>query len=58
MKEKSRDIIKLGGMKTSDGRDRINRLCEEFIKRNISPGGSADLLGVPVFFISCRRIHK
>lgn len=49
VKEKSRDIIKLGGMKTSDGRDRINRLCEEFIKRNISPGGSADLLGVTVF---------
>lgn len=49
VKEKSRDIIKLGGMKTSDGRDRINRLCKEFIKRNISPGGSADLLGVTVF---------
>lgn len=49
VKEKSRDIIKLGGMKTSDGRDSINRLCDEFIKRNISPGGSADLLGVTVF---------
>lgn len=49
VKEKSRDVIKLGGMKTSYGRDRINRLCDEFIKRNINPGGSADLLGVTVF---------
>lgn len=49
VKEKSRDIIKLGGMKTLDGRNKINRLCDEFIERNISPGGSADLLGVTVF---------
>ncbi|MBV7275990.1 triphosphoribosyl-dephospho-CoA synthase CitG [Clostridium sp. PL3] len=49
VKEKSREIIKLGGIKTSNGRERINEMCEKFIERNISPGGSADLLGVTVF---------
>ena len=33
-------------MKTSCGREKINSLCNEFVERNISPGGSADLLGV------------
>ena len=49
VKEKSREIISSGGMKSEMGRKKINNLCEEFIKRNISPGGSADLLGVTVF---------
>lgn len=49
VKEKANDIIKLGGMKTTQGREKINDLNEEFIERNISPGGSADLLGVTVF---------
>ena len=50
VKEKAREIIKIGGMKTNCGREEINNLCEEFVKKNISPGGSADLLGVTVFF--------
>lgn len=49
VKEKAKEITQLGGMKTTHGREKINNLCEEFIKRNISPGGSADLLGVTVF---------
>lgn len=49
VKEKAKEITKLGGMKTTYGREKINNLCEEFIIRNISPGGSADLLGVTVF---------
>lgn len=49
VKEKSKEIINLGGMRTSEGRESINKLCDEFIRRNISPGGSADLLGVTVF---------
>jgi len=27
----------------------INSLCEELIDKNISPGGSADLLGLTIF---------
>lgn len=49
VKEKAKEITKLGGMRTTYGREKINDLCEEFIERNISPGGSADLLGVTVF---------
>lgn len=49
VKEKSLDILNIGGMKTINGRIKINNLCREFIERNISPGGSADLLGVTVF---------
>lgn len=49
VKEASREIIAIGGMKTIEGREKIDDLCKEFIKRNISPGGSADLLGITVF---------
>lgn len=50
VRERAKEIINIGGMKTSEGRDEINALCEEFINKNISPGGAADLLGVTVFF--------
>ena len=49
VKEEAQEIIAMGGMKTTKGRENINNLCTEFIERNISPGGSADLLGVTVF---------
>jgi triphosphoribosyl-dephospho-CoA synthase len=46
---KAKAIINLGGMRTTEGKKLIDNLCEEFIERNISPGGSADLLGVTMF---------
>lgn len=49
VKEKARKIISLGGMKTQLGEEMIEALSHEFVKRNISPGGSADLLGVTIF---------
>jgi len=49
VREKTIEIIRLGGMKTDIGRRKIDNLCEDFIEKNISPGGSADLLGVTVF---------
>jgi len=49
VREKTIDIIKLGGMKTDIGRSKIDSLCVEFIEKNISPGGSADLLSVTIF---------
>lgn len=39
----------MGGMKIIKGREKIDNLCIEFIERNISFGGSVDLLGVIVF---------
>lgn len=49
VKERARAIIALGGMKSVSGREEIDNLGEDFKLRNISPGGSADLLGVTVF---------
>lgn len=49
VKDISREIMKLGGMNTDLGRKIISELNDKFIKMNISPGGSADLLGVTVF---------
>ncbi|MNC76108.1 triphosphoribosyl-dephospho-CoA synthase [compost metagenome] len=39
----------MGGMKSAQGRSQIEKMCQEFIAENISPGGSADLLGLTVF---------
>lgn len=50
VQERSRYIIGIGGMKTAEGREEINNLDIDFSKRRISPGGSADLLAVTVFF--------
>ena len=49
VKEISKDIMELGGMETEVGKNKIKDLCNIFIEKNISPGGSADLLGVTVF---------
>ena len=49
VQKKAKEIMKIGGMKTQDGREMIKRLCDEFVEKRISPGGSADLLGITVF---------
>lgn len=46
----AKHIISIGGMTTKIGKASIKSMDSEFIKRNISPGGSADLLAVTVFF--------
>ncbi|MBK5240840.1 triphosphoribosyl-dephospho-CoA synthase CitG [Clostridium sp.] len=52
VQQKAVNIISLGGMTTDCGKDAIEGLDSEFIEQNISPGGSADLLAVTVFFNS------
>lgn len=42
VRKKTIDIIKLGGMKSNIGREKIDSLCVEFIEKNISP------VGVPI----------
>lgn len=46
---KAKAIVISGGMNTRQGRKMIEDLNEEFVRKNISPGGSADLLGITVF---------
>lgn len=55
VQEKAKKIINAGGMENSEGKEMIYELCSEFIDRNISPGGSADLLGVTVFLYLVER---
>jgi len=46
---RAKEIIFIGGVKTPQGMKAIEAMDEDFSKRKISPGGSADLLGVTVF---------
>ncbi|AZV57484.1 triphosphoribosyl-dephospho-CoA synthase CitG [Clostridium sp. AWRP] len=58
VKEKAREVLSAGGMRISEGRKKINDLCNEFIEKNVSPGGSADLLGVTVFLYLVEEYMK
>ena len=50
VQQKATHIISVGGMTTAIGKLSIEALDKEFIERHISPGGSADLLAVTIFF--------
>jgi len=49
VQRRAAQILDLGGMRTAAGIKAIEELNEDFRRRKISPGGSADLLGVTVF---------
>ncbi|HMK44185.1 MAG TPA: triphosphoribosyl-dephospho-CoA synthase CitG [Dissulfurispiraceae bacterium] len=46
----AREALDCGGMYTSEGRRMIHEMDRIFIERNVSPGGSADLLAVTIMF--------
>jgi triphosphoribosyl-dephospho-CoA synthetase len=48
MRNSANFAIKLGGMKTLDGKEYIINMDRDFIDKKISPGGAADLLAVTV----------
>lgn len=50
VRQYSRRVLDSGGMLTPHGMQMVYAMDREFIKRNISPGGSADLLAVTVMF--------
>lgn len=58
VKDSARYIIKIGGMRSKKGKCEIEKLCQKFVKKNISPGGSADLLGITVFLYSVEKYMK
>lgn len=43
-------FIKSGGIRQPGAKERLKLMNENFINKNISPGGSADLLAVSIFF--------
>ncbi len=49
MQEQARSFLNDGGAYAPEALDRMRKLDEEFIRRNISPGGCADLLAMTVF---------
>ena len=46
VQEEAKKAIKLGGYFTEEGKRYIESMDKDFIEKNISPGGSADLLAV------------
>lgn len=50
IKERSSLILEMGGVNTELGKRAVDNLSNEFTERNISPGGSADLLALTLFF--------
>lgn len=50
VKEKAKYALKAGGMLTEPGKKIIFEMDKDFINKNISPGGSADLLAVTIMF--------
>lgn len=58
VKDSAEKILKAGGIFEDEGRTKIIQLDKEFIMRNISPGGSADLLAVTVMLYLLENIGK
>lgn len=46
VKNRAQKALELGGMLTEEGKKEIHKMDKDFIERNISPGGAADLLAV------------
>ena len=49
-KEYAAQVLAVGGALTPHGMEAVHQMDRDFIERNISPGGSADLLAVTVMF--------
>lgn len=50
VKKSAKEALQLGGILTPEGKAFIEKMDEDFISKNISPGGSADLLAVTHMF--------
>ena len=48
VKNLSKDLLEKGGLYNSNVKNKLNSINEYFIKANISPGGSADILAITV----------
>lgn len=56
-KQSARKAIELGGILTESGTAYIKEMERDFIQRNISPGGCADLLAVTHFLYEIERMN-
>ncbi len=55
IKYNSLEIIGLGGFSTEVGKKNVNIFTKECIRRNISPGGSADIVSVVLILLKIRE---
>jgi triphosphoribosyl-dephospho-CoA synthase len=55
VKFKVRKLLELDSIKYKEALEELN---EEFVIRNISPGGSADLLSVTIFLVQVEEYMK
>jgi holo-ACP synthase/triphosphoribosyl-dephospho-CoA synthase len=51
----AKGLLKIGGVNTLEGKNRIEKLEKEYIQKNISPGGCADLLAVSIFLLAIKN---
>jgi triphosphoribosyl-dephospho-CoA synthase len=58
VKKISREFLTEGGLNQCDAKKKLEAMNKEFIRRNISPGGSADLLAVSIFLGMMEGILK
>jgi len=56
-KKRAEETLKKGGIFTEAGKQDILEMDRDFIKRNISPGGSADLLALTYLIIQVENIE-
>ncbi|MBS4534741.1 triphosphoribosyl-dephospho-CoA synthase CitG [Clostridium sp. D2Q-14] len=56
VKDTSKRFLENGGMKQSNAKKILNSINDSFVKMNISPGGSADLLAVTIFLALIENI--
>jgi holo-ACP synthase/triphosphoribosyl-dephospho-CoA synthase len=56
VQHRAEKVMWYGGMISSEGRGHIARMDREFTERNISPGGSADLLAATYFLHGLSRL--
>lgn len=58
VKSISKNFLKSGGMEQQDAREILESMNRDFINKNISPGGAADLLAVSIFLGMMEGIIK
>lgn len=56
VRKKAEAVLEAGGMGTAKGREMAAALDDEFIDRNVSPGGTADLLAVTWFLYRLEEV--
>jgi triphosphoribosyl-dephospho-CoA synthase len=58
VKSSTAHVLAMGGALTARGKEELTRMDAEYIKRNISPGGCADLLSVTILLDQLEKLNQ